>query len=222
MKTLRPILAALTASVAAVGIGCLLAAPPAGSQGTPAQAAFVDAAGNMRIPDNYRTLYEYLGSWSVAGDDKGAKEMHTVYASPGTTEAYRATGTFPDGSILVKEVSGTATMMMTTGIVRQPQGLVHDGERRQKQPSGQQALGQRLGMVLVRCWQSDEDHLEGVSGRLSGLPHPRQGDRLDLRVRLSRAEEIEANPPARSDPAALARAEMPSDRHRVKTARHRP
>jgi hypothetical protein len=117
MKTLRPILAALTASVAAVGIGCLLAAPPAGSQGTPAQAAFVDAAGNMRIPDNYRTLYEYLGSWSVAGDDKGAKEMHTVYASPGTTEAYRATGTFPDGSILVKEVSGTATMMMTTGIV---------------------------------------------------------------------------------------------------------
>jgi hypothetical protein len=117
MKPLRPILAALTTSVAAIAIAYLFAAPPAGSQTSVAQAGFVDATGNMRIPDNYRTLYEYLGSWSVAGDDKGAKEMHTVYASPGTAEAYRTTGKFPDGSILVKEVYGAATMMMTTGTV---------------------------------------------------------------------------------------------------------
>jgi hypothetical protein len=117
MMRLKLILVALTSSVAAVGIGFLLTAPPAGSQAAQTQPAFVDAAGNMRIPDNYRTHYEYLGSWSVAGDDKGAKEMHTVYASPGTAEAYRTTGKFPDGAILVKEVYGAATTMMTTGTV---------------------------------------------------------------------------------------------------------
>lgn len=109
-------------SVAAAGIGCLFALS-AGGQTTPAQAPHVDAAGNMRIPDNYRTTYEYLGSWSVAGDEKGAKELHTVYASPGTAEAYRATGKFPDGSILVKEVQGTATAVMTTGTVSRVENL---------------------------------------------------------------------------------------------------
>jgi len=43
--------------------------------------------------------------------------MHTVYASPGAAEAYRATGKFPDGSVLVKEVQSTATAVMTTGAV---------------------------------------------------------------------------------------------------------
>jgi hypothetical protein len=43
--------------------------------------------------------------------------MHTVYASPGAAEAYRATGKFPDGSVLVKEVQRTATAVMTTGTV---------------------------------------------------------------------------------------------------------
>ena len=97
MKILRPTMAALSASIIATGIGCLVSLP-ARSQAGSAQAQLVDAAGNMHIPDNYRTNYEYLGSWSVAGDEKGAKEMHTVYASPGAAEAYRATGKFPDGS----------------------------------------------------------------------------------------------------------------------------
>jgi hypothetical protein len=107
--------AVLSASVIVATVGCLVSLP-AGSQTAPAQEQLVDAAGNMRIPENYRTAYEFLGSWSVAGD-KGAKEMHIVYASPGTAAAYRATGQFPDGSILVKEVYGTATSGMTTGTV---------------------------------------------------------------------------------------------------------
>jgi hypothetical protein len=123
MKILSLTMAALSTSVIATGIGCLvslLEGSEAGSalaQAGSAQAQLVDAAGNMHIPNNYRTNYEYLGSWSVAGDEKGAKEMHTVYASPGAAEAYRATGKFPDGSVLVKEVQSTATAVMTTGTV---------------------------------------------------------------------------------------------------------
>lgn len=78
----------------------------------------VDAQGNLRVPENYRTLYQSLGSWAIAADSgRGAKEMHLVYASPGTIKAFRSSGRFPDGAVLVKEVFGTSTIAMTTGTV---------------------------------------------------------------------------------------------------------
>src|SRR4051794_5555683 len=95
-----------SASFIVVIVGCLVS-QPVNSQSAPAHEQLVDAQGNMHIPKNYRTAYEFLGSWSVAGD-QGAKEIHAVYASPGTAAAYRASGKFSEGSILVKEVYGTA------------------------------------------------------------------------------------------------------------------
>ena len=75
-----------------------------------------DAAGNLHVPGDYRELYEYLGSWSVADDDKpGAKQIHAVYASPGTREAFKKTGKFPDGTVLVKEQFEASTDTMTSG-----------------------------------------------------------------------------------------------------------
>jgi len=83
-----------------------------------------DAAGNLHVPSNYRTNYQFLGSWSVAQDQgAGAKEMHIVYASPGTAEAYRKSGKFPEGAVLVKEVYGAETAPMTTGTVSHVQTL---------------------------------------------------------------------------------------------------
>ena len=83
-----------------------------------AAAPVADANGNMHIPSDYRTTYEFLGSWSIAGDDgKGAKQLHVVYASPGTIEGFRKTGRFPEGAVLVKEVHDAATKEMTTGTV---------------------------------------------------------------------------------------------------------
>jgi hypothetical protein len=77
-----------------------------------------DANGNLRVPADYRTAYQYLGSWAVAADQgQGSKEIHVVYTSPGTISAYRRDGRFPDGSVLVKEVSETTTGAMTTGNV---------------------------------------------------------------------------------------------------------
>jgi len=78
----------------------------------------VDASGNLHVPENYRLRYQALGSWAIAADGAaGSKEMHEVYASPGTIAAYQKTGRFPDGTVLVKEVFGAATASMTTGTV---------------------------------------------------------------------------------------------------------
>ena len=90
--------------------------PAAGGGAT--QTNVVDANGNLRVPENYRTLYQPLGTWAIAADSgRSSKEMHEVYASPGAIDAYRGGGHFPDGTVLVKEVFGTATTGMTTGTV---------------------------------------------------------------------------------------------------------
>jgi cytochrome P460 len=81
-------------------------------------AAVVDDKGNLRVPSDYRTAYQMLGSWAVAKDDgPGSKQLHVVYASPGTIAAYHKDGHFPDGTVLVKEVFKTTTKDMTTGTV---------------------------------------------------------------------------------------------------------
>ena len=43
----------------------------------------VDASGNLRVPSDYRTAYQFLGSWAVAADQgPGSKEIHLVYGRP--------------------------------------------------------------------------------------------------------------------------------------------
>ena len=91
---------------------------PSASSSSKKAEAVVDAAGNLRVPDSYRTIYEFLGSWAVAADQSpGSKELHVVYASPGTITAFRMDGRFPDGAVLVKEVFQAATGKQTTGTV---------------------------------------------------------------------------------------------------------
>ena len=108
-------LCGIVATIAAAGHGITKAATDAD---TSQAAAVVDAVGNLRVPGDYRTTYEPLGSWAVAADEgRGSKELHVVYASPGSVEAYRRDGRFPDGMVLVKEVFKTATKEMTTGTV---------------------------------------------------------------------------------------------------------
>jgi len=81
-------------------------------------AAVVDAKGNLRVPADYQTAYQTLGSWAVAKDDgPGSQQLHVVYASPGAVAAYRKEGHFPDGTVLIKEVFNATTKGMTTGTV---------------------------------------------------------------------------------------------------------
>jgi hypothetical protein len=79
---------------------------------------YVDADGTISIPSDFRE-WAYLGTWSIAGDDEegGAAEFHVVYTQPESIEAYRRTGEFPDGAVLVKELIEADTGDLTTGRV---------------------------------------------------------------------------------------------------------
>jgi hypothetical protein len=72
----------------------------------------------LYVPDvDYRREWVLLGSFSVLADDPeaGAKELHVVYTTSENVDAFRKTGAFPDGAVLVKDVFATATEYMTTG-----------------------------------------------------------------------------------------------------------
>ena len=108
--------AALVASAATLVLVLLASRFHAGGRLPPS--SVVDARGNLRVPEQYRTRYQSLGSWAIAADTgRSSKEMHAVYASPGAIDAYRESGQFPNGTVLVKEVFGTSTAGMTTGTV---------------------------------------------------------------------------------------------------------
>lgn len=81
--------------------------------------------GDLHVPSDYRTAYEFLGAWAIA-DTAGqpTKQMHIVYATPGTSAAFHKTGHFPDNTVLIKEVLATATESMTTGSVAHADKLV--------------------------------------------------------------------------------------------------
>jgi hypothetical protein len=105
----------VAAAIAIAALGPMQAISISSASQTQAE---VDAEGNLHVPPDYRTTYEALGSWAIAADEgRGSKELHVVLASPGSIEAYRKAGRFPDGTVLVKEVFKTATKEMTTGTV---------------------------------------------------------------------------------------------------------
>ncbi len=82
--------------------------------------SYVDEAVAISVPKDYRTKLTFLGTWSIAakeGDPRGAAGLHNVYTQPGIVEAFRKTGKFPDGAVLVKELLKTNTEPMTTGQV---------------------------------------------------------------------------------------------------------
>lgn len=77
---------------------------------------YVDADGNISRPEIERANWEHLGSWYVPSDAGAAGPgFHDVYASPGTSEAFRQTGRFPDGAVLLKEVRAVENKPLTTG-----------------------------------------------------------------------------------------------------------
>jgi hypothetical protein len=117
--TVVGLLSLLAISLAAYGQTGIAAAT-----NDPKTEAVVDANGNLRVPADYRAVYQFLGSWAVAADQgQGSKEIHVVYAAPDTIAAYHQDGRFPDGSVLVKEVFEATTAAMTTGTVSHAQKL---------------------------------------------------------------------------------------------------
>ena len=75
--------------------------------------AFVDEKGTISLPKDFRNTMSHLGSWFVPEGD--ASGFHDVYAQQADVTAYRKTGKFPDGAILIKELRASGTADYTTG-----------------------------------------------------------------------------------------------------------
>ena len=102
-------------------VALILAAAMAGARSSAQEASFspyVDRAGNISLPDpeTVRQKWSYLGTWAKNGED-GAEEVHEVFTQPESIAAYRRSGSFPDATVLVKEVRAGRTKGMTTGRV---------------------------------------------------------------------------------------------------------
>jgi hypothetical protein len=74
---------------------------------------YVDDKGGISLPDDFRKNMAHLGSWFVP--DGEASGFHDVYTGSETIEAFRETGKFPDGSVLVKELRASKSGAYTTG-----------------------------------------------------------------------------------------------------------
>ncbi len=100
------------------------AAPVAQTQTSQAQqpAAFspyVDADGNISRPENFLNdpNWTHIGNWTIVNENGEGNGLHNVYTTYDAVKAYRASGVFPDGAVLVKEVLGANANNLTTGRV---------------------------------------------------------------------------------------------------------
>lgn len=75
----------------------------------------VDQQGEIVLPTDFRLQWVHLGSWVVADEAAPGHGFHDVYAQPDAVQGYLATGEFPDGSVLVKEIRSIGTGSLTTG-----------------------------------------------------------------------------------------------------------
>lgn len=77
---------------------------------------YVDEKGNITLPKDYRTTFVHLGTFSVASTkEKEAAELHNVYARREDLAAYKQTGKWPDGAVIVKDVYEAKSEDLTTG-----------------------------------------------------------------------------------------------------------
>lgn len=118
-----------TAALAAVFLfsGCARnAAPVADASVTSAATAvsaantfatIVDSAGAIARPTDFATGpgWTHIGSWAVVNENGEGNGLHDVYTTRDVVAAYRDTGEFPDGAVLVKEVRGLNSAALTTG-----------------------------------------------------------------------------------------------------------
>lgn len=82
---------------------------------TEAFSRWVDASGNIKLPENYRQDWGHAGSWIVADLKAPGYGFHDVYIQKQAAKIYRDTGKFPDGTVLVKEVRKVEAGAQTTG-----------------------------------------------------------------------------------------------------------
>ena len=106
--------ALLLASAVVVGVAVALLQVPSGAAKATAFSPYVDEKGNISVPAGYRSEWAHLGTWAVR-ETMGDLSYHEVYTQPSTVQAYKKTGAFPDGAVLVKELRKTTSAPLNTG-----------------------------------------------------------------------------------------------------------
>ena len=77
---------------------------------------YVAKEGGISLPTDYRDKFMYIGTWAVAPKpNQSVHAMHNVYARPEDVRAFRCDGKFPDGAVLVKEITDVASAKLPTG-----------------------------------------------------------------------------------------------------------
>lgn len=92
------------------------------------------------LPKDFRRTMVHLGSWFVPAG--GAAGFHDVYADQKAVDGYRATGKWPDGATLVKELRKSEAGNYSTGVgVKRPTHeviqtfvMVKDADRSERGP----------------------------------------------------------------------------------------
>jgi cytochrome c len=108
--------AALLAGLVTVGLSNPLSADDPPAPKADDFSPYVTKGGGISLPTDYREKFVHLGTYAVATKpDKPVDEMHNVYARPEDIQAYRRDGKFPDGAILVKDVTTVGSEKLTTG-----------------------------------------------------------------------------------------------------------
>lgn len=133
--------------------------------------------GTLRVPERFRERYVLLGAWAVEGDTDtdGGLGLHVVYAPRETVEAYRKTGKFPDGAVLVKELFHGKTEDLTTGRATSANGvagyfvMVKDGEGRFK---GNPLWGDGWGWSFFEAGNTETAVTKDYKGECLGCHEP--------------------------------------------------
>jgi cytochrome c len=77
---------------------------------------YVDAKGEISLPDDFETTFVHIGTVSVEKvAEKPVSELHATYTRKEDLAAFQRAGKFADGAILVKTVRAVTNDKLTTG-----------------------------------------------------------------------------------------------------------
>ena len=103
---------ALAAVIPLLVIGALFALP------APMQDVQFDSSGALLQPTGYRE-WVYVGTPLTPNDMNGGEaafpEFHSVYINDSAWSTYKRTGTFPDGTVVIKELISVGTKQASSG-----------------------------------------------------------------------------------------------------------
>ena len=148
----------------------------------------VDDQGNISLPDNFRSDWTFLGTWSIAAKDvetsseasrHGAAGLHNVYTQSGVAEYFRENGKFPDGAVIIKELLKATTGSMTTGTVSrgsEVEGWFVMVKNTQDRFSSNPLWGDGWGWVLFNADQPDKVVTQNYKTECLGCHIPARND----------------------------------------------